>query len=42
LQKVAIVTLKKKVLLVAPLFDLGIDFGAFGTKIWAFNARVLV
>jgi hypothetical protein len=33
---------KKRVLLVAPLFDLGVDFGVFDAKIWVLRARVLI
>ena len=42
-EMVVFLTLKqKRVLLVASLFYLKVDFGVFDTKKWIFKARVLV
>jgi hypothetical protein len=43
LKNIVILTpFKKMVLLVAPLFDLGVDFDVFYEKMWVFLARVLI
>lgn len=43
MKNVAILTpLEKMVLPVAPLLDLGVDYGVFDTKIWIFWTRVLI
>jgi hypothetical protein len=41
-QVTILTTLQKRVLLVAPFFETGVDFGVFDTKIWVFYTRVLV
>jgi hypothetical protein len=41
LQKVVNLTTQKNLLPIMPLFNSGIDFGAFDPKIWVFRIRVL-
>ena len=43
MKNVVILTpIKKVVLPIAPLFDLGVDFHVFYAKIWVLKVRVLV